>query len=192
MDPDRILSKAIERGLVSADRASSLNQRDILDFIFIPGFSTIEHAGVVSGRGVGMDVVRANVKKLHGSVELQTRVGVGTTVLVHLPLTLAVLPVLLVQVADEIYALPLRTVIETMRASATHFHQINGSETAFINGETLPLLRLRSLCATTQGGTCSDEKIVVMAIDDRRSCVAGRSASWAGVHRSQTAGRLPE
>ena len=115
-----------------------------------------------------MDVVRANVKKIHGSVELQTRAGAGTSVLLCLPLTVAVLPVLLVQIADETYALPLRSVIETRRASAAHIHQIHGSEVAYFNGEAMPLLRLRGLCATAQAGCRADEKIVVMAMDDRR------------------------
>jgi two-component system, chemotaxis family, sensor kinase CheA len=88
IDRARILGKAIERNLVSAERAGRLDPRQILDFIFLPGFSTAEKTTDVSGRGVGMDVVRTNLKKVNGSVELQSRVGHGTTVLMHLPLTL--------------------------------------------------------------------------------------------------------
>jgi two-component system chemotaxis sensor kinase CheA len=168
IDPARILGKAIERKLVSAERAASLSPRQILDFIFLPGFSTAEKTTDVSGRGVGMDVVRTNLKKVNGSVELQSRVGHGTTVLMHLPLTLAVLPVLLVQVADEIYALPLRAIVETTRLSAASVHLVDGREIVCLRNETLPLVRLRSLCSTKFAQPAAEEKIVVVAAAERR------------------------
>ena len=86
-----------------------------MDFIFLPGFSTAKIVNDLSGRGVGMDVVRSNLRKLNGSVELDSQVGKGTTIRLHLPLTLAILPVLLIEASQEIYALPLRAVIETLR-----------------------------------------------------------------------------
>jgi len=168
IDPARILGKAIERKLVSAERAGRLDPRQILDFIFLPGFSTAEKTTDVSGRGVGMDVVRTNLKKVNGSVELQSRVGHGTTVLMHLPLTLAVLPVLLVQVADEIYALPLRAIVETTRFSAASVHLVDGREIVCLRNETLPLVRLRSLCSSKFTQPAAEEKIVVVAAAEQR------------------------
>jgi two-component system, chemotaxis family, sensor kinase CheA len=140
--PERIGRKAVEKGLVTAERLRLLSQREILDFIFLPGFSTIEKASDLSGRGVGMDVVRSNLKKMNGSVEIESRPGQGTTILLRLPLTLAILPVLLVRVADETYALPLRSVVETAPVHGQNIHHVEGSEVLFLRGETLPLIRL--------------------------------------------------
>jgi two-component system chemotaxis sensor kinase CheA len=169
IDPARILGKAVERGLVTAQRAGSLSRREILDFIFLPGFSTAEIATNLSGRGVGMDVVRSNLKKVNGSVELQSAPGKGTTLLLHLPLTLAILPVLLVQVTDETYALPLRSIVETARFTASSVHPVEGREVVCLRDETLPLVRLQSLFST--GGEAAAEaerKIVVMSVGDIR------------------------
>lgn len=145
IDPDRIGRKAIEKGLVAADRLRLLSQREILDFIFLPGFTTKEQTSDLSGRGVGMDVVRSNLRKLNGSVEIDSRVGLGTTVLLRLPLTLAILPVLLVQVAEEIYALPLRSVVETAQVNLGQMHRVEGCEVLCLRQETLPLIRLARL-----------------------------------------------
>lgn len=101
MDPERIGRKAVEKGMVTAERLCALSPREILDFIFLPGFSTVEKTSDLSGRGVGMDVVRSNLKKLNGSVGIESRVGQGTTVSLRLPLTLAILPVLLVKVGGK-------------------------------------------------------------------------------------------
>jgi len=168
IDPARILAKAIERKLVTAERAASLTPREILDLIFLPAFSTAEKTTAVSGRGVGMDVVRTNLKRMNGSVELQSRVGHGTTVLMQLPLTLAVLPVLLVQIADEIYALPLRAIIETTRLSAATVHVVDGREVVRLRDEMLPLVRLRSLCSVDPTAQPAEEKIVVLAVAEQR------------------------
>jgi two-component system chemotaxis sensor kinase CheA len=168
IDPARILGKAIERKLVTAERAASLTPREILDLIFLPAFSTAEKTTAVSGRGVGMDVVRTNLKRMNGSVELQSRVGHGTTVLMQLPLTLAVLPVLLVQIADEIYALPLRAIIETTRLSAATVHIVDGREVVRLRDEMLPLVRLRSLCSVGPTAQPAEEKIVVLAVAEQR------------------------
>ena len=169
IDPARILRKAIEKGLVTAQRATALGRREILDFIFLPGFSTAETTTNLSGRGVGMDVVRSNLKKVNGSVELQSTPGKGTTLLLHLPLTLAILPVLLVQVNDETYALPLRAIVETARFLAASVHSIEGREMICLRDTTLPLVRLRSLFLTPGNDASSaDRKIVVMAIGDIR------------------------
>ncbi len=169
IDPDRILRKAIERKLITAERSRLLNRRQILDFIFLPGFSTVEMANDLSGRGVGMDVVRSNLKKMNGTVELDSTLGKGTTILLHVPLTLAILPVLLVQVADEIYGLPLRSVLTTADVCAKEIHRIEGSEVLRLRGKTLPLLRLAELFASAKGKTKPDsQKAVILAVGDKR------------------------
>jgi two-component system chemotaxis sensor kinase CheA len=148
MDAEKIGRKAVEKGLVTAERLRTLGPREILEFIFLPGFSTAEKTTDLSGRGVGMDVVRTNIKKLSGSVGLESHLGRGTTVKLRLPLTLAILPVLLVQVADEVYALPLRSVVETAHVDPKLVHRVEGREVLCMRKETLPLLRLDQLFPT--------------------------------------------
>jgi two-component system chemotaxis sensor kinase CheA len=180
IDPERVGRKAVEKGLVTAERLRTLSPREILDFIFLPGFSTVEKTTDLSGRGVGMDVVRTNLKKLNGSVGIDSRVGQGTTVKLRLPLTLAILPVLLVQVEDDVYALPLRSVVETAQINPKHAHRVEGSEVLCLRGETLPLLRLEQLFpvrsaasrlateATANTDDKEGQKVVILGVGERR------------------------
>jgi two-component system chemotaxis sensor kinase CheA len=179
MDPERIARTALEKGLVTPERLPTLSPREVLDFIFLPGFSTAEQTTDLSGRGVGMDVVRTNLKKLNGSVEIESRLGQGTTVKLRLPLTLAILPVLLVQVGDEVYALPLRSVVETAQTNPQHVHLVEGSEVLCLRGETLPFLRLDQLFpvrsglnALAAGRSCEGgdqgQKVVILGVAERR------------------------
>jgi two-component system chemotaxis sensor kinase CheA len=180
INPERIAEKAIEKGLVTPDRLRQLSPGEILDFIFLPGFSTVEKASDLSGRGVGMDVVRSNLKKMNGTVEIDSRPGQGTTILLRLPLTLAILPVLLVRVADEIYALPLRSVVETAQIQRQNIHSIEGAEVLCLRGETLPLIRLQQLFEdkTTRRAAAGNEpsngareqswKAVILGIAEKR------------------------
>lgn len=172
IDADRVLRKAIEKGLVTSERARLLTHREILDFIFLPGFSTAEKVNDLSGRGVGMDVVRSNLKRMNGTIELDSQAGRGTTVLLRLPLTLAILPVLLVQIANEIYALPLRSVLETAQVFPREVHLVEGNEVLRLRGQTLPLLRLGRMFATKpRDGDPAAQKVVVLAIGDKRVAV---------------------
>lgn len=169
IDPSRILRKAIEKGMITPERGASLNKREILELIFLPGFSTMEQATNLSGRGVGMDVVRSNLKKLNGSIDVASQPGRGTSIHLRLPLTLAILPVLLVQVGEEIYALPLRSISETSRFIAGNVHRFEEQEVICLRSETLPLLRLKALVSSQGRETAdADKKIVVMAAGDTR------------------------
>jgi len=169
IDPERVARKAVEKGLVSAERVGSLSQREILDFIFLPGFSTAEKTSDLSGRGVGMDVVRSNLKKLNGTIDLDSKLGVGTTVLLKLPLTLAILPVLLVRVAEETYALPLRTVLETASIQLGEIHTIEGREVLQLRNETVALLRLAEIIdARLDSRKDAGRRVVVLGIGDKK------------------------
>jgi len=169
IDPDRVLRKAIEKGVVSRERAANLSMREIYDFIFLPGFSTMEKATNLSGRGVGMDVVRSNLKRLNGSIELESKPGEGTSVRLHLPLTLAIMPVLLVKVGEEIYGVPLRSIIETSRFASQNLHRLEGREVICLRNETLPLVRLEALFSSPgQEADNHEKKIVVMTVGDTR------------------------
>ena len=169
IDPARIAKKAMEKGLVTADRLRTMTTREILDFVFLPGFSTAEKISDLSGRGVGMDVVRSNLTKLNGTIELESKLGGGTTVFLRLPLTLAILPVLLVEVGNEIYALPLRSVVETACIRATELHRFEGSELLHLRGETVPLLRLRQIFKVQyRADEKGSDKVVILGIGERR------------------------
>jgi two-component system chemotaxis sensor kinase CheA len=181
IDPERIGRKAVEKGLVAVERLRGMSAREILDFIFLPGFSTAEKTTDLSGRGVGMDVVRTNLKKLNGFVEIDSQISKGTTVKLRLPLTLAILPVLLVQVGREIYALPLRSVAETAQMDIKQVHLVEGSEVLCLREETLPLMRLDRMFAdradwrgeSREPPVLTDEedegqKVVILTVADRR------------------------
>lgn len=170
IDPAKIAKKAVEKGLIAAEKARELTKREALDFIFLPGFSTAEKVNDISGRGVGMDVVRSNLKKLNGTVEIDSDIGVGTTVRLRLPLTLAILPVLLVRVGDELYALPLRAVVETSRVRKDEVHCVEGHEVLRLRQETLPLVRLGAMFqepgCVAAGGTA--DKVVILGVGQQR------------------------
>ena len=118
LNRERIKQKAIERGLLSAEQAARLADREIFNLIFLPGFSTAEKVTNVSGRGVGMDVVKTNVEKIGGTVDVQSTPGQGTTVRVKIPLTLAIIPALVVTCAGDRYAIPQVSLLELVRLEA--------------------------------------------------------------------------
>ncbi|MHC4601526.1 MAG: hybrid sensor histidine kinase/response regulator, partial [Planctomycetota bacterium] len=145
LDPEKIRGKIVEKGLMGEGEARGLPEGEVLNLIFLPGFSTAETVGRTSGRGVGMDVVRSNIEKLGGFVELDSRPGEGTRFVVKLPLTLAIIPVLMVRVREEIFALPAVSVIETVRLHPEELKTIDGKEVINLRGKILPILRLSDL-----------------------------------------------
>ena len=128
-----------------------MSDQEAAELIFAPGLSTAEILSDVSGRGVGMDVVRANVEKINGSVEVQTRAGLGTTFTIRLPLTLAIVQALLVRVAGGIYALPIHSVTETLRIEPDQIHQVNHREAILLRDQVLPLVSLRHVFGVLNG-----------------------------------------
>ncbi len=174
---ERVGRKAVEKGLVTAEQLRLLSPREILDFIFLPGFSTAENISDLSGRGVGMDVVSTNLKKLNGSIDLDSQPGVGTNVHLRLPLTLAILPVLMVRVEEETYALPLRSVVETAQVNPRNIHRVEGCEVLCLRGETLPLIRLGQLFQSDPSpalaGRASEQarKVVILGVSDKRAAL---------------------
>ncbi len=140
IDKEAVRGRAIERGLASAD--ASLTDAEIFEFIFEPGFSTAQQVTDVSGRGVGMDVVRKSVDALHGSIEVASRPGAGTTVTLRLPLTLAIIDGLLVRVADASFVLPLANTLECIELAASEA-AANGKHIVSVRGEIVPYIRLR-------------------------------------------------
>ncbi len=143
IDPEKIRRKAIEKGLINEDDV--LTKKEILNLIFEPGFSTAEKVTNISGRGVGMDVVKKNITKLKGIVDIESELGKGTTVIIKLPLTLAIIQVLMVQVEGEIFAIPLPSIIETIRISKDEIQIIEGYEMITLRDSVLPITRLKEI-----------------------------------------------
>jgi two-component system, chemotaxis family, sensor kinase CheA len=146
---ERVLQKAIERNLVTAEQASEMSEREVLQLIFLPGFSTAAAVTTVSGRGVGMDVVRANVEKVGGSVELESRKGLGTTLRLRVPLTLAIVPSLVVRSGGHSFALPQSALVELVDIPQREFAQvvqrIGSSELFRLRERLLPMVWLDRL-----------------------------------------------
>jgi two-component system chemotaxis sensor kinase CheA len=169
IDTEKLSKKALEKGLVTEDQLASMSQKEILDIIFLPGFSTKEKATDLSGRGVGMDVVKTNIKKLNGLIEVRTEPGKGSEFILKLPLTLAIIQSLLVEVEDEIYSIPLSAVLETLRVDTGEFHLIGGQEVLKLRESVLPLVRLRNVFNVSadgdNGGSCY---VVVVGIAEKR------------------------
>jgi two-component system chemotaxis sensor kinase CheA len=153
MRPEVIRNKAIEKGLIGPDSASSLDDEQSLALILLPGFSTKDEISSVSGRGVGMDVVKTNIEKLNGSINITSEPGKGSTFTISLPLTLAILPVLLLRLSNQSFAVPLSLVREILAISASELQQVSGKSTMVVRGEVLPVLPLARLIGWEQTGT---------------------------------------
>ncbi|MCL5958631.1 MAG: chemotaxis protein CheA [Chloroflexi bacterium] len=142
IDPARIRASAVEKGLLSAEAAARMNDREALEIIFAPGFSTAKQISDVSGRGVGMDIVRTNIRKLNGMVTVNSVPGQGSQFVLELPLTLAILNALLVSLDQGIFAIPLSSVVETLRIAESGVKSVNKEKVIQLRGRVLPLLPL--------------------------------------------------
>ncbi|ATE60629.1 chemotaxis protein CheA [Thauera sinica] len=150
MDAERLRAKAVAKGLLSEEEASTLDERQSYNLIFLPGFSMAEKVSDVSGRGVGMDVVRTNIQKLNGTIDIRSQPGKGTTFVISLPLTLAILPVLLVRLGDQPFAVPLSMVREILPIEPAMVQDVGGRATMVVRGEVLPILPLSGLLGWPQ------------------------------------------
>ncbi len=169
IDTDRVARKALEKGLVSEEQLAAMSQRELFDLIFLPGFSTKDKANDLSGRGVGMDVVKTNIKKLNGIIEIKSEKGQGSEFILRLPLTLAIIQSLLVEVEGEVYSIPLSSVLETLRVDQRQFHIIGGQEVLKLRDMVLPLVRLERVFGVQRCGEPDDFcYIVVVGSADKR------------------------
>ncbi|PYV95506.1 MAG: hypothetical protein DMG89_21370 [Acidobacteria bacterium] len=161
IDSQKVKMKAVEKGLLTTDEATRLNEAEILDFVFRPGLSTAEEVTEISGRGVGLDVVRSVLQRLKGSVEIQTHHGKGTTFQLKLPLTLAIIKALLFHIGHRLYAIPLNAVAEIARTTESELHLVDQHEVLQLRDRVLPLIRLGSAPSDTAQ---SARKIFVLVI----------------------------
>lgn len=145
LDAEMLKQKAIEKGLISEREADTMSDKEAFGLIFKPGFSTAAAITNVSGRGVGMDVVKTNIEKLNGIIDIESEKGVGTTQKLKIPLTLAIIQALLVAVQEEYYAIPLASVIETVRVSQDEIYTVDGKSVLRLRDEVLPIVRLADI-----------------------------------------------
>ncbi len=145
VDPSIIGRLAVERGLFSAEQIGKMPPEEIIKIIFLPGFSTAKEVSDLSGRGVGMDAVKAKLEDLNGQLEIESKVGEGTRVIIKLPLTLAILPALMVKVGREMFAIPLASVQETMDIMKQDINIVQHQEVTLLRGDVLPIIRLRNV-----------------------------------------------
>ena len=152
MRPDIIRNKAVEKGLITNEVANTLDDEKCLELIFLPGFSTKDQISSVSGRGVGMDVVKTNIQKLNGSIQIASEPGKGSQFIISLPLTLAILPVLILRIGEQSFAVPLSMVREIITVIPDQLQHVSGRTTLVVRGEVLPVLPLSTLIGWEQAG----------------------------------------
>jgi two-component system chemotaxis sensor kinase CheA len=167
IDAQKIRAKAIDLGLTTSQEAARLNESEILDFIFRPGFSTAEQVTEVSGRGVGMDVVQSVLHRLKGSISVETRPGKGTTFRLKLPLTLAIIKALLFWVEQRLYAIPLNAVMEIARTVESEVHQVDNYEVLQLRQQVLPVLRM-GRPAALDGDRNAKLFVLVISVGERK------------------------
>ncbi len=173
IDPKRVREKALHAKLITPEQADRLVDRELVNLVFLPGFSTAERVTHFSGRGVGMDVVRTNIEKIGGTVEIESRLGLGTTTKMKIPLTLAIIPALTITVGRDRYAIPQVSLLELVRLEGDQalrrIEQIHGVPVYRRRGSLLPLVYLnRVLQVESSRGEGDEVNIVVLQADDRQ------------------------
>ena len=164
IDVARVRDKAVERKLIQPADAERMSETELVNLIFLPGFSTAEKVTDVSGRGVGMDVVRTNINKINGSVDIRTAMGAGSTFVIRLPLTIAIIQALMVTIGSEVYAIPLQSVVETVKITREDIRTLSGSDVLNLRNQVLPLLRLRDEFKTPPGDQDDTRKCYVVVV----------------------------
>ena len=165
IDVEAVKKKAIERGIVGAEEVERMSKQELLNLIFLPGFSTAKKVTDTSGRGVGMDVVKTNITKLNGSIDVESTPGEGSKMILRLPLTLAIIQALMCGIGDEEYALPLSSIIEILHVEGSEINSVEGKETLYFRDRVYPLIRLSKMVETDTKG--DEQYAILMAHSDK-------------------------
>ncbi len=170
MDPEHLRKVAVNKGLYDTESAARLSDIEAFNLIFAPGFSTKSQISDVSGRGVGMDVVKTKIGQLNGSIEIQSRLGEGTRLLIKVPLTLAIMPTLMVMLGRQCFALPLASVNEIFQLDLGHAHVVDGQECVTIRDKAVPIFHLKRWLVRSPVGQNdnSEAHVVVVSVGTRR------------------------
>lgn len=171
MNPETLRRKAVEKGVITQEVAESMSDREAVNLIFAPGFSTAAEITSVSGRGVGMDVVRTNIEKIGGNVEVESRLGYGSTIRITLPLTLAIVPSMILSIGGRPFALPQANIVELVQTGGEdkRVEHVNNAEVLRLRGNLLPLVRLASLLGVTPNSECHETQPQVVVVEAGRS-----------------------
>jgi two-component system, chemotaxis family, sensor kinase CheA len=172
IDAERIKTRAVERGLITPDRARTLAEHEVYALLFLPGFSTAETVTNISGRGVGLDVVKSNIERLGGNVDIDSQVGRGSTFRIRIPLTLAIIPALMIGAAGERFAIPQVNLVELVRIDVeqarTLIERIHGVPVYRLRGNLLPLVELSRVLELSSSDEPRDLNMIVLQADDRQ------------------------
>ncbi|WP_028574210.1 chemotaxis protein CheA [Desulfonatronovibrio hydrogenovorans] len=169
INPEKMKNKAVEKGIITQEEAQNMEDQEAIDLIFAPGFSTAEKVTDISGRGVGMDVVKNNIKNLKGNVVVNSNLGKGTRFFITLPLTLAIIDALMVRSGGQTYAIPLDAVSETTKIEAARLSEINNRKAVTLRGEVLGLADLDALLDLPSTGAGREVlPVVIITVGDRR------------------------
>ncbi len=172
MEAETLRQKAVEKGMMDQETAARLDEKDCYNLIFQPGFSTKAQISDVSGRGVGMDVVKTRIAQMNGSVEIDSELGVGSTITIKLPLTLAILPTLMVVLGSQSFALPLSSVVEIFNLDLSRTHTVDGQLSILVRERALPLFYLREWLVNRCGEREQGEgQVVVVNVGGKQVCL---------------------
>jgi two-component system chemotaxis sensor kinase CheA len=169
---EKVKRKAVEKSLISEEEAMRMSDESATNLIFLPGFSTAEVATELSGRGVGMDVVKTNINKLNGYVEVTTKKDMGSVFRISIPLTLAIIQTLMVRTDSSQYAIPLAPIEETLKVSKNEISYVAGQKVMVIRGRVHPVFELAEMLGKRRGNDSENRYAVVVSIGDRRFCIA--------------------
>ena len=172
IDVEKVKRKAIEKRLISEEEAARMADEHAINLIFLPGFSTMDKATELSGRGVGMDVVKTNISKLNGYVEVMTKKGIGSTLRISIPLTLAIIQALMVRAGNSQFAIPLAPVEETIKVESGEIENVAGQRVLVVREKVNPLFELSDILNLGDRGGGDYRYVLVIAIGDRKFCVA--------------------
>lgn len=169
IDYKKVAMKAVEKGLISEKEAESLTIEESINLLFLPGFSTADRISDLSGRGVGLDVVKSKIESINGSVEVESIKDKGTKFIIRIPLTLAIIQALLIRLNEEIYAIPLSSVTEIINISKSEIRDIQGQEIVLYRGKTIPIIRLRTVLEISEDLDNEDLVVVVVNKGDKQA-----------------------
>ncbi len=171
MDPEVLKSKALEKGVITETEARQMTKEEAFGLIFKPGFSTAQKVSNISGRGVGMDVVKTNIEKLNGTIEVTSEISKGTTIMLKIPLTLAIIQALLVKVTKEFFAIPLVSVVETVRINKDDINKVENRDVLRLRDSIIPLVYLGDALGIGKNKKTIDSKeiyVVVVAVAEKK------------------------
>lgn len=168
MDPDVLRRKAVEKGLMDTEAAARLDNEECFQLIFAPGFSTKAEISDISGRGVGMDVVKTRIAQLNGTIHIDSQKGVGTTLRIKVPLTLAIMPTLMVMLSNQIFALPLVNVNEIFHLDLTRTNILDGQDVIMVRGKALPLIHLADWLVAGKSKHTDKGHVVVVNVGSQK------------------------